>query len=200
MDTPSPRPATIAQIARRAGVGTATVDRVLHDRPGVRPQTRQRVEQARAALEQGLPDAPAPRPWRIKALLPQGAGASTEALGQALLDCGRLGRVMVECVLTPKMEPALLARKLRACAGQGLDAVAFQALDDPRVHAAVDHLHGIGIPALGLLTGLPDRGLIGTAGVDNRAAGRTAGFLMGRLTQQPGSVALVTGGQLYRIH
>ncbi len=33
-------------IARQAGVGLATVDRVLHDRPGVRAGTRRRVLQA----------------------------------------------------------------------------------------------------------------------------------------------------------
>jgi LacI family transcriptional regulator len=35
--------ATIADIAARAGVGTATVDRVLNKRPGVNAETVQRV-------------------------------------------------------------------------------------------------------------------------------------------------------------
>ena len=38
-------PATIADIAARAGVGTATVDRVLNKRPGVNADTVQRVLQ-----------------------------------------------------------------------------------------------------------------------------------------------------------
>ena len=37
--------ATIAEIAARAGVGTATVDRVLNKRPGVNADTVQRVLQ-----------------------------------------------------------------------------------------------------------------------------------------------------------
>ena len=37
--------ATIADIARQAGVGTATVDRVLNRRPGVNAETVQRVLQ-----------------------------------------------------------------------------------------------------------------------------------------------------------
>lgn len=194
------RRATVVEIARRAGVGTATVDRVLNARQGVREETRQRVEQAKAAIEKGIPAGPGNEPWRLKVLLPELAGASTEYLGQCFQEFGALRHATIECVFTKKMEPALLARKLRACAGHGLDAVAFQALEDPRVHNAVDFLHSLGIPTLGLLSGLANRHLIGTAGVDNRAAGRTAGFLMGRMAQQTGSVAIVTGGQLYRIH
>jgi LacI family transcriptional regulator len=37
-------------------------------------------------------------------------------------------------------------------------------------------------------------------GVDNRAAGRTSGFLMGRFCTGPGKLAVVWGGQLYRSH
>ena len=42
--------ATIADIARHAGVGTATVDRVLNRRPGVNAETVQRVLQVVADL------------------------------------------------------------------------------------------------------------------------------------------------------
>ncbi len=42
--------ATIADIAARAGVGTATVDRVLNKRPGVNADTVQRVLQVMAEV------------------------------------------------------------------------------------------------------------------------------------------------------
>ncbi len=42
--------ATIAEIAARAGVGTATVDRVLNKRPGVNADTVQRVLQVVAEI------------------------------------------------------------------------------------------------------------------------------------------------------
>jgi putative acetyltransferase len=51
--------ATIADIARQAGVGTATVDRVLNHRPGVNAETVQRVLQVVAEL-----GAPPPIPPR----------------------------------------------------------------------------------------------------------------------------------------
>src|ERR1043166_7522083 len=39
-------PLTLRDIARQAGVSLATVDRVLHNRPGVRPDTVRRVKDA----------------------------------------------------------------------------------------------------------------------------------------------------------
>src|SRR5437867_13228212 len=39
-------PLTLKDIARQAGVSLATVDRVLHNRPGVRPDTVRRVKEA----------------------------------------------------------------------------------------------------------------------------------------------------------
>lgn len=50
---PSGRPAaaTIADVARRAGVGRGTVSRVINDRPNVDPATRERVRAAIAALD-----------------------------------------------------------------------------------------------------------------------------------------------------
>jgi DNA-binding LacI/PurR family transcriptional regulator len=44
-------PATIRDVARQAGVGIATVSRVLNDSPSVREVTRQRVRQAIAELD-----------------------------------------------------------------------------------------------------------------------------------------------------
>ncbi|MES1264889.1 MAG: LacI family DNA-binding transcriptional regulator, partial [Variovorax sp.] len=56
-----PSAPTIADIARQAGVGTATVDRVLNRRPGVNAETVQKVMQVVAEL--GAPQQPG-RPRR----------------------------------------------------------------------------------------------------------------------------------------
>lgn len=195
-----PRRARMAEIAKLAGVGIATVDRVLNGRPNVREETRQRVLQAKAAIETGAQPAARNRPWRLKVFLPGDAGPSTEYLADCFQEEGSRGNAIIECVFTQKMEPAVLARKLRACSGQGIDAVAFQALEDPRVRHAVEDLKALGIPCLALLSPLESPDIIGYAGIDNRAAGRTAGLLAGRMLPHPGKVAVLTGGQLYRAH
>jgi LacI family transcriptional regulator len=193
------RAARISDIARLAGVGAATVDRVLNNRKNVSSKTRQRVLQAQAAIESGEMEVDRAHPWRLKVFLPEDAGPSTEYLASCFQEVGALGNATIECIFTRKMEPATLARKLKACIGQGIDAVAFQALDDPRVRDAVAELASFDIPSVALLSGLESPALAGFVGVDNRAAGRTAGFLMGRMSR-PGKVAIISGGQLYRSH
>jgi Transcriptional regulators len=42
---------SIDEIAKLSGCSTATVDRVLHGRPGVHPRTRDKVNKALAQLE-----------------------------------------------------------------------------------------------------------------------------------------------------
>lgn len=197
---PVRRRARVAETAKLAGVGTATVDRVLNNRPHVSAVTRQRVRQAKAAIEAGARIAPRLRPWRFRVFLPRDAGPSTEYLGRCLQEIGAEGSATVECVFTTKMEPAVLARKLRACAGQRVDAVAFQALEDPRVRDAVEYLAARDVPGVSLLSGLDSSALVGFVGMDNRAAGRTAGHLLGRLVHQARPVAVLWGGQLYRAH
>ena len=195
-----PQPATISEIATAAGVGPATVDRVLNNRSHVRETTRQRVLQAKAALESGRRQIIRAKPWRLKAVLPSDAGPSTEYFAKCLQEFGTQGNATIECEFVRKLNPALLARKLIATTGQGVDAVLFQALEHPRVTAAVEVLDDHKIPSLAVLSGLATPKTIGTVGADNRIAGRTAGYLMGRLTRQKGTAAVVIGGELYRGH
>lgn len=192
--------ARISQIAKLAGVGTATVDRVLNNRAHVSPSTRQRVLQAKSAIESGAKTITRAQPWRLKILLPEEAGPSTEYLAACFQDVGSKGNAIIECVFSKKLEPAALSRKLRACAGQGIDAIAFQALEDPRVRDAVEELYQMNIPSLALISGIETPSLVSTVCMDNRAAGRTAGYLLGRLARQAGPVAVITGGELYRSH
>ena len=74
-----------------------------------------------AAIESGEGDVPRAKPWRLKVLLPEDAGPSTEYLASCFQEVGAEGNATVECVFARKMEPSALASKLRACIGQGID-------------------------------------------------------------------------------
>ena len=78
----------IADVARRAGVSTATVDRVLNRRPGVRPITLQRVLTAASELDympaEDLLAAMKPKPMRLLFLLPKGTNRFLSMLGQLI--------------------------------------------------------------------------------------------------------------------
>ena len=78
------------------------------------------------------------------------------------------------------MNPEALADRLRACAQRGSSGVAVQVLDHALVREAVAELARAEIPVVTVCTDIAGVDHLGYFGLDNRAAGRTAGLLMGR--------------------
>lgn len=198
------RPARIIDIAQAAGVGTATVDRVLNGRDGVATATAARVRSAMEMLSArvmpGRDSADRTFLYAFDVILPANAGPSTVFLGDALREAGRQANAAVVCAFVEKMNPAALAEKLTDCVDRGTGGIMFQALDHPLVREAVSRAAAKDVPMLALLSDLAGSEAFGYVGADNRAAGRTAGLLMGRFTRQPGKVAVLWGGQMYRSH
>lgn len=138
--------------------------------------------------------------YAFDVILPAAAGPSTEVLSASFRDAGLESEVEVTCSFVEKMNPIALAEKLRECADKGSSGVAFQALDHPQVRNTVAWLAAQGVPSLALLSNLDGSEIIDYVGMDNRAAGRTAGQLMGRFLRATGKVAVLWGGQLYCSH
>jgi LacI family transcriptional regulator len=196
-----PKHARIKEIAKLSGLSTATVDRVIHGREGVRKTTQLRVMQAKKAIESGkVPIVNRNKPWRIKIFLPDNAGPSTEYLAKCFQQLELTGNSSIECIFSRKLEPTILARKLKACINQGVDAIGVQALEDHRVKEAIEYLHSNGIPCISIVTGIDTPSVQGTIEIDNRSAGRTAGYLMGQFIQTTGEIAIISAGHLYRAH
>ncbi len=185
-------------------MGTATVDRVLHGRGGVAEATVGRIRRAQETIQArgslGNPTTMSGPRITFDVILPADAGPSTESLGAAFHTAAAEWQVGVSCAFVEKMNPVALAEKLLECRAKGSPGVAFQALDHPLVRDAVSELSGTGIPALALMSDLGGSDIFAYVGTDNRAAGRTAGVLMGRFTRAAGKVAILWGGQLYRSH
>ncbi|MCP3412197.1 LacI family DNA-binding transcriptional regulator [Bradyrhizobium sp. CCGB01] len=198
---------TLKDIAREAGVSLATVDRVLHNRPGVRPDTVRRVK---AAIERNAfqPHVAAAELARSRArrfafVMPAGPNPFMQQieayLGEmsAWLSARRLG---VEVVATDVFDPSALAASLEALSGD-YDGVAVVALDHPGVRAAINDLVDAGTSVVTLVSDVPSSRRHHYVGIDNIAAGRTAGALVGRLVgQRSGKVAIVAGSQGLRDH
>jgi LacI family transcriptional regulator len=206
MDKPLAR-TRVTDVAREAGVSTATVDRVLHGRVGVRAVTVERVVRAAAALGYILDSTPyiaqAQRPQRLVFLLPEGSNRFLAMLGQLVAETkarfeafGFTARVE----FIRSFNPALLARALRD-AGREADGVAFMALEHPAVREAVDALAEAGIPAVTLISDIANTRRAAYVGLDNRSTGRTAGYLMARfIGRRPAKVAMIAGSLSYRAH
>lgn len=198
---------SILDIARLAGVSSATVDRVLHSRGTVRPITAQRVLKAAAEL-QYLPDtqlwrALQPAPMELVFLLPAGTNRYLRMLGDSISGAGdALVPYNVHCRVhhIDSFDPEQVAGALRRHARHA-QGIAFMALEHPLVREVVNELTEQGIHVLTLISDLaPSRREV-YVGMDNRAAGRTAATLIGRfLGSRTGSVALIAGSLAYRGH
>ena len=84
-------------------------------------------------------------------------------------------------------------------AARGSQGVVLKAPDDPRVVAAVERLVGVGIPVVTFVTDLPTSPRTAYVGIDNRAAGATAAYLIDRwLGDVPGTVLVTRGDGSFR--
>ncbi len=201
------RRARVVDIARAARVSTATVDRVLNKRPGVRDATVQRVLKAASELDY-LPESTlsavlAPQPLRLVFMLPAGTNRFIRMLGDMVgYSEEHWAPFNVRCrtefieSFNPHELAAALLRNGKRC-----DGIAVMALEHPAVREAVATLAERGVPVITLISDLSNSPRAAYIGLDNRAAGRTAGYLIGRFTgTRSAKVALIAGSLSYRAH
>jgi len=192
---------TLSDLADAAGVSTATVDRVLNDRPGVSARTRGLVRDAARRIGY-LPGAEGATPTlTLAALLPGGPNRFVAELRAHLVamahdDPG----LTLHLPDIPDLDPTTMADALNALGA--CDGVAVLALTHPLVHAALHQLTARNIPVVTLATDLPDTRRLAYIGIDNMRAGRLAGQVITRfLGPAPaGTVALFAGTLAYRGH
>ena len=176
--------ATIADIARQAGVGTATVDRVLNKRPGVNAETVQRVMQVVAELG-SPPQRGRPRKgdnFRFTFVLPAETSPFIELVDRQIAQAAGEFRHQHITEVTQRIEAGDAAQfaaslsQLDAC-----DAMAIMAPDLPPVKLAINELVRTGVHVVTLFSDVAGSMRETHVGADNRAAGRTAGLLLGRM-------------------
>ncbi len=173
----------IKEIARQAGLGTATVDRVLNDRAHVSPQTKLRVT---AALEE-LKAQEAQLAARGRRLFfdfvveaPSRFSREVKVAAEAILP--QIGSAVCRprFLLQDIMEEVEVVAALRRIMKRGSQGVCLKARDTVKIRDAVKMLADAGIPVVTLVTdvGAPDR--LAYVGLDNAGAGRTAAYLISR--------------------
>ena len=198
---------TLDDVAQKAGVSRATVDRVLNERGNVKQSTAERVY--RAVFNTNYFIGPlAERDGKIIykfdfvfPILKTGYFDSfTKEIDNSRLAFARLNS-RVQSHMVDELEPEILAEKLIEV-GADTDGIAFVALDHPIVREAVDTLSRNGVGVVSLVSDLSRSSRLGYVGLDNRAAGRTAALLMGRFLgdKSSGSIALFPGRPSYRGH
>lgn len=189
---------TLAEIATAAGVSKATVDRVVNHRAGVQEHTRSHVLRVVAQLSGRV--ARAVDAARVDVVLPQGDNVWIgELAGHLEAEAAARPEVMLRLHFEPLAGEAVAAR-LAALVGR-TEGVALVGLDAPEVREAVRRLAQRGAPVVTVASNLGNCGQVSYVGIDNRAAGRLAGDLIGRLLPPVAAkVALVPGALAYRGH
>ena len=199
---------TIADVARRAGVSTATVDRVISNRRRVRPTTTEAVTAAARELN-----------FYATTLLQHRSAELTEqrTLGFVLQKRSkRFYRRLEEALkmhaskmnafncevrikFVDELSALAIVGAMAKLAGE-VDAMAAVALEHPYVNDEVKRLRLAGIPMVALLSGISSPDLAGFIGTDGRKAGRCAAWAIEKCARAGSSVGIMIGSHRYASH
>ncbi|MEM9631167.1 MAG: LacI family DNA-binding transcriptional regulator [Pseudomonadota bacterium] len=199
---------TLQDVAEKAGVGVATVDRVLNARAPVMKATADRVLLAAKELGyhgQGIMQR------RVEQLVPHKKlgfilQKKSKWFYQALADGVTRSvpglkkvRATTEVRFVESLSPDDLSQALLEMADK-VDAIAFVSIDHPKVHAALKECTVRNVPVFSLLSPLSSSEVAGYVGIDGRKAGRTAGWAMARFSREIGEVGILVGSHRYLGH
>jgi LacI family transcriptional regulator len=203
------RRATIADVAQRAGLSVATVDRALNGRHYVREETLRRIYEASSALG-----------FHATGLLKQRLLKDLPSYTLGLLVLGRTHASFFEALVRHFQEavtdfpgirgsaragflewesPREAAAHIRTL-GSKVQALAAVSIDHPAITAAVAELKDKGVPTFSVLTDFAQGVREGYVGVNNRKAGGTAAWLISRTAKSPGKVAIFVGSSRFHGH
>lgn len=196
---------TISDVAREARVSAATVDRVINDRPGVKARTRQIVLGAAhrlGYLPDAEPDGTEPVTVALDFVLPAGTNPFMLLLEEHLRHFGEArADIDVTVHTVDGFRPESLADRLRGLVGR-TQGVGVVAIDHPLVREAIRDLATGGVRVATLVSDVTHVPKTGYIGIDNRAAGRLAGYIMGRFLPpaRQHRIGLLAGSLAYRGH
>lgn len=171
---------TVKEIAALAGVGPATVDRVLNNRSGVREATRERVARAVEKLSREKSN-PAAKPLNIRLFCDSGI-TFNNVMREAEQEVNRTipnTTVTGHYLETHRVDPDVFAREILE---QGLqsDGVLLTAREHPVFNRAVRKLMENNVPVVSLMSDLPNSRRHVYVGNDQYAAGSVAAHLLGK--------------------
>lgn len=200
MASPGSSRPTIENVARVAGVGTATVDRVLNERGNVSEEVRRKViETARAlGLRRQLP--PTYKPLiRINLILsrPDLPLVARMAAEFRSLTQSMDRRISLHITTLPDEAPKTVGAALRAT---DCNAVVVYAQNSAVIRDAIDELYARSIPVVSIISDISGSKQLAFAGTDHHAAGRTTGYFIARMCPNEGPVIVLCSHLGFQSH
>ena len=195
-------PYPIREIARQAGLSEATVDRVLNHRPGVRASTVSNVQQAITDLDRQRSQLRLNgRTFLVDVVMqtPDRFSSAVKAALEAELPSLRPAVIRSRFDFREKGRPADIVKVLEDIRHRGSKGVILKAPDLPEIAEAIAQLDQQGIPVVTLVTDIPLSQRVAYVGIDNRAAGSTAAYLIDQvLGEEPGDVLIALSRSVFR--
>ena len=190
---------TAKDLAKHAGVSLATVDRVLNGRPNVSQKTILKVEKAIGELNFARNPLAAnlarKRALKFRFILPQSGDLYLEELLQQVAEAKQnllSDFVVIDEVRVAVDDPHEVAGYLSGLTSDGVDGVAVMAPVSPPVRDAMIRVQERGIRLVQFLSGQEKLTGSDIVGVDNFAAGATAGRIVGGFQgKKPGKIMII---------
>ncbi len=191
---------TIKDLAKAAGVSLATVDRVLNNRGGVKQSTVDRVTAAISALNyvRDISAANLARrtEYKLLFLLPDYEDEFTNMILMAI-DEANISmvheRTTISIIRVPANDPHRIVQEIDRLSVKKVDGVAIMAPETAQVRDAILRLDSRGIAVVAFMSNQPNARSANFVGINNEAAGRTAGQLLARFTgERQGAVLVIT--------
>jgi LacI family transcriptional regulator len=200
--------ATIADLAKASGVSIATVNRVLRGSTAVRADTANHVHAAaqdigfgasgliKSRLRERLPR------YQVGVLLQRPSDpfyADFMRRLHAAVTTTQLFQGSASFDYWKSHDGDEIADRLAKLAKKS-QAVALVSPDHPAVSAVIEEIKSKSIPVFSLLSDCAPATRTSYVGVDNRKAGRTAGWAIAQCARAPGEVAVFVGSHRFHGH
>ncbi len=191
---------TTKDLAKAAGVSLATVDRVLNGRAGVRQVTVERVNAAISALNYvrniSAANLARGKEYKLVFVLPEHDDEFIDMIGTAISEANASlahEGTAITIIRVPANDPHRIAAEIDALSADEVDGAAIMAPETAQVRDAILRLDGRGVAVVAFVSNQPNAQSAYFVGINNEAAGRTAGQLMARFTgEKRGTVLVLT--------
>ncbi|MBL1435841.1 MAG: LacI family DNA-binding transcriptional regulator [Rhodobacteraceae bacterium] len=183
---------TISEIATRAGVGIATVDRVRNNRTGVSKKTRLKVLNALDELK-SINSNSSEKPLSVGILVESGISFNRTFQAGVNFASKELSNVkFVEKYLTsPAVDPVAFASEISMLIDH-VDGLLLVAREHAEINRAIKRITRTGKPVICVTTDLPNSDRTAYVGEDQTSAGAAAALLLGNsIREQNGRILFV---------
>lgn len=187
---------TIRKIAELAGVSRSAVDKVIHNRPGVRPEIRKKVEQIIAEtgyvpIHQQREVETALMPKTVAILMPGRNNTYFRALKQGIDDMTvKLPGLILEYYFCESTDIDGVLAALEFLEHRTVDLFVIRGM---RSAVISDKLKQLGKPVIFIDSVVPDADMVCFIGEDCYQSGRLAASLLGKTVPKDGEIAVISG-------